>query len=90
MNMTTPCYTTLAALAILLSACSDYNATNEPRTQTPSATNRPAETAPFAALEALPPECEMEGKDMSQMPAEEHQKMMDDCEAAQQRNPAPQ
>lgn len=58
--------------AFLLAACSDNS--SAPKQKTPS---KPGATAPQQA-----DPCEMQGIDMSKMSAEEHQKMMDDCEKA--------
>ncbi len=60
------------ALAILASGCSEREQERPP--------------APAAAVQAtMPKECDMAGMDMSKMSAEEHQKMLDDCEKAKAR-----
>lgn len=64
--------TIAVAAAVVLAACSDNS--SAPQEKTPP---KPAATAPQQA-----DPCEMQGMDMSKMSAEEHQKMMDDCEKA--------
>ena len=62
-------FLTLALAAALTSACSE----------------KEASPPPAAASKSLPATCDMSGMDMSKMSAEEHQKMLDDCEKAKSR-----
>lgn len=72
--------TSAAAVAITLvvGACSQR--------QSPPSAQQPQQSTPPAAEEATSSamqDCDMSGADMQNMTAEEHQKMMEECEKAQ-------
>lgn len=88
-------YSLTASLALLLAACGDDRrdtqempppAQSTPQSTAPSTSSSGSDTAPFSAMETMPPECDMASHDMADMTDEERRDMEADCEAAKRRN----
>lgn len=96
-------YALVPALALLLGACGDDRSDSRqtppaaqsapqgtpPQSTAPrSGTSSAADTAPFSAMENMPPECDMQSHDMAGMTEDERRGMEADCEAAKRRGAA--
>lgn len=68
----------VAAVAVLWTAAFSVAGCSKPAPAPAEPTRPSAAQSPSS----VPPDCDMQGMDMSKMSAEEHKKMMEDCEKA--------